>query len=213
MTERGHQPPGPGSGEVRSRVSALRSAICWGRPLRLLRSNPVSEAKPTESKPIDIEPFEIYHLVVTPSDEPIGLFVTRTARTLSRAFDDVLVEHGSSLPSWVVMASLAGGLHPSQRSIAAAVGVEGPTLTHHLNRMETSGLVTRTRDPQNRRAHQVELTADGKAAFLNLLDPVQGFDRRLRAGFTADELATLRELLRRLADNVAGDHSTQKEKQ
>jgi MarR family transcriptional regulator, transcriptional regulator for hemolysin len=151
-------------------------------------------------------------LVVTPSEEPIGLFVTRTARTVSRAFDYVLVEHGSSSPSWVVMASLAGGLHQSQRSIAAAVGVEGPTLTHHLNRMEAAGLVTRTRDPQNRRAHQVELTADGKTEFLNLLDTVQGFDRQLRTGFTADDLATLRELLQRLADNVAGDHSTQEEK-
>ena len=134
--------------------------------------------------------------------EPIGVLLTRTAKTLSRGFDDVLAEHGSSLPAWLVLASLASGAHESQRSIAAEVGVEGPTLTHHLNRLEVNGLVTRERDPQNRRAHQVELTADGHAEFNSLLGAVQSFDRRLRAGFTAAELKTLRRLLQRLADNA-----------
>ena len=103
-------------------------------------------------------------LDMKPQEEPIGLFVTRTARALGRSFDSALNEQGGSLPSWLVLASLAGGLHNSQRSIAAAVGVEGPTLTHHLNRMEETGLVTGERDPKNRRAHQVELTAEGRAS-------------------------------------------------
>jgi MarR family transcriptional regulator for hemolysin len=138
-------------------------------------------------------------------DEPIGLSVTRTAKTLSRAFDAALAEGGGSLASWLVLASLKGGLHGTQREIAEDVGVEGPTLTHHLNRMEAMGLVTRARDPRNRRAHQVELTAEGELAFQNLLARVQAFDRRLRAGFSDEELATLRRMLGRLADNAADD--------
>ncbi|MGH9289016.1 MAG: MarR family winged helix-turn-helix transcriptional regulator [Acidimicrobiales bacterium] len=137
-----------------------------------------------------------------PPDEPIGLFVTRRAKTLSRAFDGALAEAGGSLASWLVLASLKGGLHGTQREIADDVGVEGPTLTHHLNRMEAAGLVTRARDPRNRRAHQVELTAEGELEFRTLLRRVQAFDRRLREGFTDDELATLRRLLQRLADNA-----------
>jgi MarR family transcriptional regulator, transcriptional regulator for hemolysin len=141
--------------------------------------------------------------VTIPADEPIGLLVARTAKTLSRSFDAALADRGGSLPSWLVLTSLVGGLHRSQRSIAAEVGVEGPTLTHHLNRMELDGLVTRQRDPQNRRAHQVELTDQGHAEFRSLLGAVQTFDERLRAGFTAAELATLRQLLQRLAANAA----------
>jgi len=140
-----------------------------------------------------------------PSGEPIGLFVTRTAKTVSRGFDATLTEGGGSLASWVVLASLKGGLHATQREIAEDVGVEGPTLTHHLNRMEDAGLVTRARDPRNRRAHQVELTAAGELGFRRLLARVQAFDRRLRAGFSDEELATLRRLLQRLADNAARD--------
>jgi MarR family transcriptional regulator, transcriptional regulator for hemolysin len=142
-----------------------------------------------------------------PGVEPIGLCVTRTAKTLSRSFDAALAEGGGSLASWVVLASLKGGLHATQREIAEDVGVEGPTLTHHLNRMEAAGLVTRARDPRNRRAHQVEVTAAGELAFRSLLARVQEFDRRLRAGFANEELATLRRLLERLADNAARDDS------
>ena len=140
-----------------------------------------------------------------PRDEPIGLLVARTAKTLTRAFNAELGTQGGSLTTWLVLASLKGGLHQSQREIAEEVGVEGPTLTHHLNRMEENGLVTRVRDPRNRRVHQVELTPRGVQEFETLLGVVQGFDRRLRAGLTASELTTLRELLRRLADHVMTD--------
>jgi MarR family transcriptional regulator for hemolysin len=137
-----------------------------------------------------------------PRQEPIGLALTRTAKVLSRAFDAALAERGGSLPTWLVLLSVTGE-HRSQRSIAAEVGVEGPTLTHHLNRMEADGLVTRVRDAQNRRVHQVALTDAGREMFHELLGAVVTFDERLRAGFTEDEVATLRVLLHRLGANAA----------
>ena len=140
---------------------------------------------------------------VKPTEEPIGLFVTRTAKTLSRAFDEALAGEGGNLATWLVLASLAGGLHRTQRSIAADLRIEGATLTHHLGRMEASGLVRRDRDPEDRRAQQVELTPAGRAEFHTMLGVVQPFDKRLREGFTAAELHSLRDLLQRLADNAA----------
>ena len=137
-----------------------------------------------------------------PREQPIGLLLTQTAKTLTRSFDAALAERGGSLPSWLVLLSLVGAEHRSQRSIAADVGIEGPTLTHHLNRMEAAGLVTRARDPQNRRAHLVALTGEGRATFDTLLGAVVAFDERLRSGFAEDELATLRVLLHQLAVNA-----------
>ena len=137
-----------------------------------------------------------------PRVEPIGLQLTRTAKILSRAFDDALAEAGGSLPMWLVLVSLKGQAHGAQREIAEAVGIEGPTLTHHLNRMEAAGLVTRRRDPDNRRVHLVELTEEGDATFFRLLQTVMAFDRRLQEGFTDDELATLRVSLQRLRSNA-----------
>jgi MarR family transcriptional regulator, transcriptional regulator for hemolysin len=138
-----------------------------------------------------------------PDTEPIGLLLTRTAKVVSRAFDQALTEAGGSLPTWLVLVSLEGRAHGAQREVADAVGIEGPTLTHHLNRMEAAGLVTRRRDPDNRRAHRVELTEDGEAAFRRLLQTVASFDVRLRAGLADRELTALRGLLDRLRANVA----------
>src|SRR3954447_27049553 len=104
--------------------------------------------------------------------EPIGLDVTRTGRILSRVFNDELTAAGGSLPSWLVVMALTRDDHTMQRDIAAAIGIEGATLTHHLNRMETAGLVTRRRTPENRRSQVVELTKEGHALFANLLDAV-----------------------------------------
>lgn len=138
-----------------------------------------------------------------PTSEPIGLQLTRIARGVSRAFDESLAEAGGSLPTWVVLVSLKAGRHKMQREIAAEVGIEGPTLTHHLNRMEAAGLVTRTRNPANRRIHNVELTPAGEELFFQLLKTVQAFDQRLRAGLEPEELERFSALLDRLAANVS----------
>jgi MarR family transcriptional regulator for hemolysin len=137
-----------------------------------------------------------------PSHESIGLQLTRTAKAVSRAFDDALVEAGGSLPMWLILISLKGQRHGAQRQLAKAVGVEGPTLTHHLNRMEEAGLVTRTRDPENRRVHRVELTEAGEMAFRRLRATVIAFDARLRSGLSDDEIRALGGLLGRLRANV-----------
>jgi MarR family transcriptional regulator, transcriptional regulator for hemolysin len=134
---------------------------------------------------------------------PLGLSLARTARVVSRAFDETLGDAGGSLPMWLVLLNLKIGRAANQRRLAEAVGVTEATLTHHLNAMETAGLITRRRNPDNRRIHVVELTDAGEAAFLRLREAAIAFDRKLRRGVSADEAATLEHLLSRLAANVA----------
>jgi MarR family transcriptional regulator, transcriptional regulator for hemolysin len=142
-----------------------------------------------------------------PARTPIGLELARAARTVSRAFDDALAGAGGSLPVWLVLLNLKTRQVSSQRELAEAVGVREATLTHHLNAMDTQGLITRTRDPANRRTHIVELTPAGEAAFLRLRDAATAFDRRLRDGITDTDLVGLAALLGRLAGNVAGEQA------
>lgn len=137
-----------------------------------------------------------------PRTEPIGLHLARTSKTVSRAFDSALAEVGGTLAIWSVLVSLKGEQHGAQRQIAAAIGVEGPTLTHHLNRLERDGLVSRTRDPDNRRVQRVQLTEAGEAAFTRMLGAVRAFDRRLRAGLTEQQQADLVRTLAQLRENV-----------
>ncbi|WP_020659433.1 MarR family winged helix-turn-helix transcriptional regulator [Amycolatopsis benzoatilytica] len=137
-----------------------------------------------------------------PATPPIGVHLARTAKTAGQAFDRALAEVGGSQPVWQILIALKTRRHASQRELAEAVGVQGATLTHHLNGMETAGLITRARDPENRRVHQVELTEHGERVFHRLADAAIAHDKRLRAGFTDEEIATLASLLTRLAENV-----------
>ena len=99
-----------------------------------------------------------------PAQTPIGMELAGVARDVGRAFDAALARAGGSRPMWLVLLSLKSRPTANQRELAAAVGIQDATLTHHLNGMEADGLLTRRRDPANRRVHLVELTEAGDAA-------------------------------------------------
>src|ERR1700722_20345555 len=103
-----------------------------------------------------------------PARPPVGLYLARVARDVSRAFDAALAAAGGSQPTWLVLLSLKSRKLANQRELAEAVGVQEATLTHHLNGLEAAGLITRHRDPANRRVHVVELTPDGDVLFFRL---------------------------------------------
>jgi MarR family transcriptional regulator, transcriptional regulator for hemolysin len=133
---------------------------------------------------------------------PIGLRLSQTARTVSRAFDDVLGEAGGTLPVWLILLNLKIGTPASQRELAEAVGIREATLSHHLNALDARGLITRTRDTASRRIHVVQLTEAGEAAFLRLQQAAIAFDARLRAGLADADLDHLSDLLGQLAANA-----------
>ncbi|HWD05163.1 MAG TPA: MarR family winged helix-turn-helix transcriptional regulator [Amycolatopsis sp.] len=138
-----------------------------------------------------------------PASAPIGVVLARTAKAAGQAFDHALAAVGGSQPTWQILIALKTHHHASQRELADAVGIRGATLTHHLNGMEAAGLLTRTRDPENRRVHHVELTDHGETTFHRLAEAAIAHDKRMRAGLTDHEIATLATLLGKLAANVA----------
>ena len=121
---------------------------------------------------------------------------------MGRAFEEAMGAAGGSASTWLVVLSLKTGSPRTQAELAAAVGVQGPTMTHHLDGLEQSGLVTRERDPSNRRAQQVRLTEAGEAMFHRLRAAAVAFDRRARTGLSGPEEAELRRLLDVLHANV-----------
>jgi MarR family transcriptional regulator, transcriptional regulator for hemolysin len=137
-----------------------------------------------------------------PFPVPIGLRLNQAARTVSRAFDEVLAQAGGSLPVWLIVLNLKVRRPGNQRELAEAVGIREATLTHHLNAMESSGLITRTREAANRRVQVIGLTEAGEQAFLDLRAAAMSFDAKLRAGLSEADLATLATLLTQLTANV-----------
>jgi MarR family transcriptional regulator for hemolysin len=141
--------------------------------------------------------------VPEPFPLPTGLRLSQAARVVERAFDDALAEAGGTLPVWLILLNLKIHKPGTQRDLAGAVGIREATLTHHLNAMSASGLVTRTRDDANRRVQVVTLTEAGEAAFIRLRAAAIAFDAKLTAGLAAADQAALAALLDRLAANVS----------
>ncbi len=137
-----------------------------------------------------------------PRGTPIGLQLARVSKTVGRAFNDALAEVGGSLPVWLILTTLRREAHASQQQLARAVGIEGPTLTRHLDQLEAAGLVRRVPHPEDRRAVRVEPTEAGLALHARMLEVVIAFNRRLTAGLTQDDLARVRALLETLEANV-----------
>ena len=137
-----------------------------------------------------------------PAQEPIGRDLARTAKLVGQYFDGVLSAEGGGQAVWMVLISLKTHPGANQSEVARAAGIQGATLTHHLNAMEEAGLVTRRRDPANRRVHVLELTKEGEAVFGRLAKAAIAFDRHLRAGISDSDLATARSVFAKLRQNV-----------
>jgi len=137
-----------------------------------------------------------------PPRRPIGLQLALTAKTVSMAFNAALQAHGGSVPVWLILNALTHERLATQVDLARSLGIEGPTLTRHLDNLEEAGLVERRRSDEDRRAVRVALTPSGEAAYTSLRVAVGAFNDRLLEGISEAEQAQLRELLERLGANA-----------
>jgi len=129
---------------------------------------------------------------------PIGLRLTRTARVATQAFERAMAEAGGSASAWQVLLLVRSRQWGTQSAMADAMGITGATLTHHLNALETQGLVRRWREESNRRVQRVELTDAGVALFDRLREVALRHDERLRSQLSDEETAQLAALLDKL---------------
>jgi MarR family transcriptional regulator, transcriptional regulator for hemolysin len=135
-------------------------------------------------------------------EERLGRLVGITGKVVREHFDRSLVAVGSTLNTYIVLNIVSNCPSVSQRHLAQALGIEGPTLTHHLDRLAGDGLIERVRNPADRRVSNVVLTPSGRAH----LDEVEAYaeqqDKEFRSLFTPDEAAMLAELLNRIRTHL-----------
>jgi MarR family transcriptional regulator for hemolysin len=125
-----------------------------------------------------------------------------TMKVVRERLDERLAAHGGSLQQWVLLRALSTEPKLSHRELAARMYLSGPTLTHHLDRLEDAGLITRTRDVVDRRVVHVAITPAGARRFVELEAVADATDADVRALLTTDEADTLRSLLASLHDRL-----------
>ena len=124
-------------------------------------------------------------------DEPLTKRMALLGKAIREAFADLLAAHGCTIPTWAVLTEAHRNPGLSQVQLAAHIGIEGPTLARHLDRLSHEGLVERRRDPSDRRIVRVALTPRGEQRWEELKDVRAHFDQRLTAGLDDGQKAAL----------------------
>ncbi|WP_251151504.1 MarR family winged helix-turn-helix transcriptional regulator [Cellulosimicrobium sp. Marseille-Q4280] len=128
-----------------------------------------------------------------PTGWPTGRILFAVARRIERSWNAHLGQWGLNHAGFPVLMHLLGGPR-SQRELAADSGVTEQTMSRIVARLERSGYVTRTGDPEDRRRRAVAITDTGRAAGLTAARRRPAEDLATR-GLDDDQVAALRELL------------------
>jgi DNA-binding MarR family transcriptional regulator len=87
----------------------------------------------------------------------------------------------------------------SQRELARLLGVGPSRVVALIDGLERKGLVARTRSVRDRRNHELALTDAGRAVMGKMRSIGSAHDREITGALSADERATLGQLLAKLA--------------
>lgn len=114
--------------------------------------------------------------------------------------------HDLTFSQYITLKKLAMGT-AGVTDLARAAEVNPGAMTRLLDRLEAKGLVSRTADPADRRALNIELTESGLAIWQDINKCGERVRERAMAGMSEDERAVLTGLLERARDNLTSTES------
>jgi DNA-binding MarR family transcriptional regulator len=88
----------------------------------------------------------------------------------------------------------------SQQRLASRIGVDRTTMVGLIDALEEKGLVERHKDPSNRRAYLLEVTAAGRKKLRDALKAVERAEQLALAPLSVADSATLTRILQRLVE-------------
>jgi DNA-binding MarR family transcriptional regulator len=97
-----------------------------------------------------------------PLEDQLCFSIHSAAMAIQRLYKPLLDDMGLTYPQYLVLNVLWREDGQSVGAIAARLALESSTLTPLLKRLETAGLLRRTRNPRNERQVLINLTDKGK---------------------------------------------------
>ncbi len=140
-----------------------------------------------------------------PIKERTGFALAKVCKAHRANVGELLAEHGLHVGQEMVLVELweTDGLRGGE--LAFRLGVEPPTVTKMLRRLEGCGLVERRPDPSDARSFRVYLTARGRGLEGAVAGCWEIIDKRLLSGLSEDERRTFYRLLLRVRSNLDPD--------
>jgi DNA-binding MarR family transcriptional regulator len=131
----------------------------------------------------------------------------RSAPAVSDVTKKIRRIHGVTVnPSlFRILGELGDGASRSTQ-LANALGVSQSTMSLHLRELQRNGLITRSQDESDSRSSIIQLSDKGRQVWGMVEDLRESVFGRVFAGWSAEEVSTLANLLVRLRDETVATH-------
>lgn len=132
-----------------------------------------------------------------PENSP-GYLAKRIFRISAAGLEPRLEAEGVSYLQWSALVSIFFGFGTTNAALARHIGHDAGATTRLLDGMEKAGLVTRTRDADDRRVVNLALTAEGERVALAGRSVCSGWWNERLAGWSRADAEMLIGLMQRL---------------
>ncbi len=132
-----------------------------------------------------------------------GFLISRMGLVAQRGFAERMAEVGLTPREWGALNVLSREGAITQQSLGKCIGMDPSSMVATLDELERKGLVERRRNPQDRRAHALHMTAKGQRTLSRARELAARAQDELLAPLGADERKQLHGLLLRLAQGGA----------
>jgi DNA-binding MarR family transcriptional regulator len=130
-----------------------------------------------------------------------AVLLAQLGRTAKRWFGAVLAPLELKPPQLGALDRLRSG-PMSQQALGDALDIDASNLVALLNDLEAKALITRRRDPDDRRRHIVEITETGVECLADVGAAVADVEARLLVALDDEQRAQLQELLTTIAASL-----------
>ena len=129
--------------------------------------------------------------------------LNQAAEESSLAFQQVYKnKYGMLRTEWRVLFHLGAFGEMTASNIVTYAHIHKTKISRAVQKLVEKRFVARERSEDDRRQEMLRLTPAGMAAYRDLREVAQAYDRKIEARFTKGEVALLRVMLRRLAERA-----------
>lgn len=127
--------------------------------------------------------------------------INQFTRHFSKMLNESLVPLGLFSAQWTIIYRLKNAGPSTQKELSSYLGVEAPTMTRSLARLEKSGWITRTAG-RDKREKKISLTNAAIKKYNHWLHAVRTSERHALKNISEEEIAMMIKFMSKMKENM-----------
>lgn len=136
-------------------------------------------------------------------DSCVGFITNRDAKKLADAFNNRLINLGTTRVQWIAMYYLNKYNTLNQSELAEKLDSKASTVVRLIDRMEREGLVQRIKNSQDRRVSYIELTEKGQNFWKEILPEGEKMSEIFSKNISEEDMSIFKKVLNQMVDNIS----------